>query len=80
MSVANVHAHAGGDGGDDEASLSAGTLSKDQAVALLMDLVGEAKVKELQDEQWKVRRNRAACWDSSGQMWHERKLRCSYVS
>lgn len=27
-----------------------------------MDLVGEAKLKELQDEQWKVGKNRAAGW------------------
>ncbi|GLC42611.1 hypothetical protein PLESTB_001118900 [Pleodorina starrii] len=46
---------AGGGDGDDEASLAAGTLSRDQAVAALTDLVGEGTVKELQDDQWKVR-------------------------
>ncbi|GIL58886.1 hypothetical protein Vafri_13702 [Volvox africanus] len=45
----------GGGDGDDDASLAAGTLSRDQAVAALTDLLGEATVKELQDDQWKVR-------------------------
>ncbi|EFJ44246.1 microtubule organizing protein mora [Volvox carteri f. nagariensis] len=51
---AGKKAASGGDG-DDEASLASGSLSRDQAVQALTDLVGEATVKELQDEQWKVR-------------------------
>ncbi|KAG2440105.1 hypothetical protein HXX76_004219 [Chlamydomonas incerta] len=47
-------AAAGGEG-EDEASLSGGTLSRDQAVAALTDMFGEALVTALQDEQWKTR-------------------------
>eukprot|EP00198_Chlamydomonas_reinhardtii_P006227 XP_001695563.1 microtubule associated protein [Chlamydomonas reinhardtii] len=47
-------AAAGGDG-DDEASLGGGSLSRDQAVAALTDMFGEALVKALQDDQWKTR-------------------------
>ncbi|PNH12606.1 Protein MOR1 [Tetrabaena socialis] len=53
-SGASKKAAAGGDA-DDEASLGGGAMSRDQAVAALTDLMGEATVKELQDEQWKIR-------------------------
>lgn len=52
---ASIPSAAGGDG-DDEASLGGGSLSRDQAVAALTDMFGEALVKALQDDQWKVRR------------------------
>ncbi|GFH15506.1 protein MOR1 [Haematococcus lacustris] len=40
---------------DDEASLAAGSMSRDEAVAKLGDLIGEAAIKQLKDEQWKAR-------------------------
>lgn len=39
---------------EDEGTLSMGTFSKEEAVAQLTALFGEATVAELQDDQWKV--------------------------
>jgi hypothetical protein len=39
---------------EDEATVASQTLSKDEALVKLTELFGEAAVKGLQDDQWKV--------------------------